>query len=97
MDRSATWRVAPTRLNILPIFDDRRNCQVSAGQLEHLALTLFVVLGVVFDERDAVLVVVVPSALTVRTVRFDVHYDRHLILLYGFSLAERGRRSKRIR
>ena len=77
MDRSATWRVAPPGLNILSVLDNRRHRNVSAGECEHLPLSLLIILCVVFDERDTVFGVIIPRPLAVRAVRFYIHYDRH--------------------
>ena len=83
MDRSATRRVAPTGLDILPVLDNCGNGNVAAGVFKHLALVLLIILRVVLDEGNTVLVVVVTGPLAIRAARFDVHYDRH-----GFSLAK---------
>ena len=76
-DRSATGRIAPTCLMKFSVFNYRRHRWIAAVEIEHLALTALVILRVVLDERDVVLVVIIPSSLAIRTVRFYIHYYRH--------------------
>ena len=79
-DRSAARRIAPARLKESSILDDRRDGRVAAVIVKHLDLPGFVVLRVVLDERDLILIVVVPSSLAVRTAGFYIHDYGHLNL-----------------
>src|SRR5690606_26468303 len=67
-DRSAAWRIAPARSDVNSVLNYGRNDEVAACIFEHLPLALKVVLGVVFDKRDAFGIIVVASLLAIGAV-----------------------------
>lgn len=73
VDRSAAGRVAPPRLLKDVILDYARNGRIASGILKHLFLPRLVILGVIFDERNPILVVMVHCLATVRAARFCIY------------------------
>src|SRR5690242_1786817 len=85
MDRSATWRIAPARLFIDSILDDRGNGTVAIRERKHLGLARLIGLGVVFGELNPVTVVMIAGRLAVWTTRLCVHHYRHCSNLHLLS------------
>ena len=73
VNRSATGRIAPPRAGINTVLYDAWNGRIAARKRQHLALSGLVVLRIVFNERNAFVVVMIQCLPTVWTARLCVY------------------------
>ena len=73
MDGSTTRRIAPARAYILAVLNNAGHCRIATRIGEHLLATRAIILGIVFDERSTLLIVVVSRLLTIRTAGLHIN------------------------
>lgn len=72
--RSAARRVTPPGTLMDPVLYNAWDRRIAAGKCKHLTLAGLVGLCVIFDERNAISIVMVAGLLAIRAARLCVHY-----------------------
>ena len=72
MDRSTTWRLAPTGGFEFAVFYYAGDSGVAIREGKHLGAPRKIILRVIVSERNILRIVIIPGLLAIGTIRFRV-------------------------